>query len=156
MAARMNPERIGPLNNLRVIDLGTMVAAPVAGTLLADFGAEVIKVEQSGCGDTLREIGTYLEGESLWWNVEGRNKKSVTIDLRQEEGQALLRRLVEKADAVVENFRPGTLAKWNLGYEQLAAVNPGLVMLSVSGFGQTGPFAKRAGYDRIGLAFSES
>src|ERR1017187_8683422 len=154
MTASMNPERAGPLNNLRVIDLGTMVAAPVAGTLLADFGAEVIKVEQPECGDTIRELGPYLEGESLWWNVDGRNKKSVTIDLRQEKGQALLRRLVAKADALVENFRPGALEKWNSGYEQLAAVYPGLVMLSVSGFGQTGPFAKRSGYDRIGLAFS--
>ncbi|HEY9459169.1 MAG TPA: CoA transferase, partial [Paralcaligenes sp.] len=127
---------------------------PVAGTLLADFGAEVIKVEQPGCGDTLRGLGPYLEGESLWWNVDGRNKKSITIDLRQEKGQALLRRLVAKSDALVENFRPGTLEKWNSGYKQLAEVNPGLVMLSVSGFGQTGPLAQRAGYDRIALAFS--
>lgn len=146
--------RKGPLASLRVLDLGTMVAGPVAATLMADFGAEVIKVEQPGTGDTIRDLGPFLEGESLWWNVEGRNKKSVTIDLRQKEGQELLKKLVASADAVVENFRPGTLEKWNLGYPELAKVNPGLVMLSVSGFGQTGPYAQRAGYDRIGLAFS--
>lgn len=144
----------GPLAGVRVIDLGTMVAGPVAGTLLADFGAEVIKVEQPKIGDTIRHVPPFAEGESLWWNVDGRNKKSITLDLRQEKGQALLRRLVEKADVVVENFRPGTLEKWNSGYPQLSAVNPGLVMLSVSGFGQTGPLAQRAGFDRIGLAFS--
>lgn len=154
MDTRTNSGRPGPLQSLRIIDLGTMVAGPVAATLMADFGAEVIKVEQPGTGDTIRELGPFLEGESLWWNVEGRNKKSVTIDLRQKEGQELLKKLVASADAVVENFRPGTLEKWNLGYSELAKANPGLVMLSVSGFGQTGPYAQRAGYDRIGLAFS--
>ena len=148
------PPRSGPLNGLRIIDLGTMVAAPVAATLLADFGAEVIKVEQPGVGDTIRKLGPFVEDESLWWNVDGRNKKSITLDLRQAKGQALLKRLVEKADAVVENFRPGTLERWSLAYADLERVNPKLVMLSVSGFGQTGPFATRAGYDRIGLAFS--
>ncbi|MGH8856488.1 MAG: CaiB/BaiF CoA transferase family protein [Polaromonas sp.] len=146
--------RVGPLTKLRVIDMGTMVAGPVAATLMADFGAEVIKVEQPGGGDTIRNLGPFLEGESLWWNVDGRNKKSVTIDLRHKKGQDLLKRLVATVDAVVENFRPGTLEKWNIGYAQLAEVNPALVMLSVSGFGQTGPYANRAGYDRIGLAFS--
>lgn len=145
---------LGPLASLRVLDLGTMVAGPVAGTYLSDFGAEVIKVEQPVGGDTLRGLGPFKEGESLWWNLEGRNKKSVTIDLRQERGQALLKRLVREVDVVVENFRPGTLEGWNLGYAELAKVSPKLVMLSVSGFGQTGPYAKRAGYDRMGLAFS--
>lgn len=144
----------GALSSLRVLDLGTMVAGPVACTFLSDFGAEVIKVEQPGCGDTLRGLGPFKEGESLWWNVEGRNKKSITLDLRQARGQEVLKRLVQEADAVVENFRPGTLENWNLGYPELARVNPRLVMLSVSGFGQTGPYAKRAGYDRMGLAFS--
>ena len=144
----------GALSNLRILDIGTMVAGPVACTFLADFGAEVIKVEQPGGGDTLRGLGPFKNGESIWWCLEGRNKKSVTIDLRQKEGQDLLLRLVAKADAIVENFRPGTLEGWNLGYERLAEVNPRIVMLSVSGFGQSGPYAKRAGYDRMGLAFS--
>jgi crotonobetainyl-CoA:carnitine CoA-transferase CaiB-like acyl-CoA transferase len=144
----------GPLANLRVLDLGTMVAGPVAGTLMADFGAEVIKVEQPGSGDTIRALGPFSKGESLWWNVDGRNKKSITLNLRQARGQELLRELVARSDVVVENFRPGTLAKWGLDYENLSAINPALVMLSVSGFGQNGPYASRAGYDRIGLAFS--
>lgn len=148
------PKRSGPLGRLRVIDLGTMVAGPVAATLMADFGADVIKVEQPGTGDTLRGLGPFFEGECLWWQVEGRNKRSITLDLRQQEGQDLLKRLIETADVVIENFRPGTLEKWNLGYAQLAQVNPNLIMLSVSGFGQTGPYSDRAGYDRIGLAFS--
>jgi crotonobetainyl-CoA:carnitine CoA-transferase CaiB-like acyl-CoA transferase len=146
--------RGGPLAKIRVIDLGTMVAGPVAATLMADFGADVIKVEQPGTGDTLRGLGPFYEGECLWWQVEGRNKRSITLDLRQERGQALLKRLVAEADVIIENFRPGTLEKWNLGYAQLAEVNPAIVMLSVSGFGQTGPYSDRAGYDRIGLAFS--
>lgn len=145
---------MGPLASLRVLDLGTMVAGPVACTYLSDFGADVIKVEQPAGGDTLRGLGPFKDGESLWWNVEGRNKRSVTIDLRKEQGQALLKRLVREVDVVVENFRPGTLEAWNIGYAQLAQENPRLVMLSVSGFGQTGPYAKRAGYDRMGLAFS--
>ncbi|SER14188.1 CaiB/BaiF CoA-transferase family protein [Arthrobacter sp. OV608] len=143
----------GPLSGIRVIDVGTMVAGPVAATLMADFGAEVIKVEQPGKGDTLRHIGPTLgEGESLWWNVEGRNKKSITLDLRQPEGQRILKELVKSADVLVENFRPGTLERWNLAWKDLEQVNPGLVMLSVSGYGQTGPYAPRAGYDRMGLA----
>lgn len=143
-----------PLRNLRVLDLGTMVAGPVAGTLMADFGAEVIKVEQPGVGDTLRGLGPFSKGESMWWNVDGRNKKSVTMDLRKPQGQEILKRLVAKADVVIENFRPGTLEKWGLDYDALSKINPNLIMLSVSGFGQTGPYAGRAGYDRIALAFS--
>jgi len=147
------PARSGPLAGLRILELGTMIAGPVVGTLLADFGAEVIKIEQPGTGDTLRQIGPFEQGESLYWNVEGRNKKSVTLDLRLPEGQALLRDLARQADAVVENFRPGTLAKWGLDYAELARANPRIVMLSISGFGQTGPNASRAAYDRIALAF---
>jgi len=131
-----------------------MVAGPVACTYLSDFGANVIKVEQPRTGDTLRAIGPFKAGESLWWNVEGRNKKSITLDLRQPRGQDVLKRLAVKADALVENFRPGTMDQWNIGYSDLSALNPRLVMLSVSGFGQTGPYAARAGYDRMGLAFS--
>jgi len=143
----------GPLRGVRVLDLGTMIAGPVAATLLGDFGAEVVKVEQPQGGDPMRGIGPFVDGESLWFNVEARNKKSLSLDLRIPEGQALVRRLVEHADVVVENFRPGTMAKWNLSYQDLRAVNPRIVMLSTSGFGQTGPNASRAGYDRIGLAF---
>ncbi len=144
----------GLLAGIRVLDLGTMIAGPVAATLLADFGADVIKVEQPQGGDTIRSNGPICEGQSLWWNVEGRNKRSITIDLRVPEGQALLRQLVAKADVLVENFRPGTLDRWGLGYPALQAVNPRLVMLSVSGYGQTGPNAQRAAYDRIALAFA--
>lgn len=147
------PARSGPLAGLRILELGTMIAGPVVGTLLADFGAEVIKIEQPGTGDTLRQIGPFEQGESLYWNVEGRNKKSVTLDLRLPEGQALLRDLARQADAVVENFRPGTLTKWGLNYAELARANPRIVMLSISGFGQTGPNASQAAYDRIALAF---
>lgn len=146
--------RLGPLSGMRVIELGTMIAGPVAATLLADFGAEIIKVEQPGLGDPLRKIGPFVDGESLYWNVEGRNKKSVTLDLHHSDGQETLRELVKHADLLIENFRPGTMAKWNLGYEQLRAVNPRLVMLSISGFGQTGPYAQRPSYDRIALAFA--
>ncbi len=152
----MEQQDRGPLSGIRVIDLGTMVAGPVAATLLSDLGAEVIKVEQPGRGDTLRHIGPFSEdgdgGESLWWNVESRNKKSVTLDLRQVDGQRILKEMVKHADVVVENFRPGTLERWNLSWDDLERVNPRLVMLSVSGFGQTGPYAPRAGYDRMALA----
>jgi crotonobetainyl-CoA:carnitine CoA-transferase CaiB-like acyl-CoA transferase len=143
----------GPLKGVRVLDLGTMIAGPVAATLLGDFGAEVLKVEQPQGGDPMRGIGPFVDGESLWFNVESRNKKSLSLDLRLPEGQALLRQLVMNADVVVENFRPGTMAKWGLSYQELSEVNPRIVMLSTSGFGQTGPNASRAGYDRIALAF---
>ncbi len=142
----------GPLAGIRVIDIGTMVAGPVSATLMADLGADVIKIEQPGRGDSLRHIGPAVEGESLWWNVEGRNKKSVTLDLHHPEGQRILKEMLKNADVLVENFRPGILAKWKLSWEHLKQVNPKLVMLSVSGYGQTGPYANRAGYDRIALA----
>ncbi len=147
--------RPGPhlLSGLRVLDLGTMVAGPVAATLFADFGAEVIKVEVPERGDTVRDLGPFVDGKCLYWSVEARNKKSVTLDLRKPEGRELLLQLVEQADAVVENFRPGTLEKWDLAYETMKARNPKLVMLRISGFGQTGPYRERAGYDRIALAF---
>ena len=141
------------LSGLRILDLGTMVAGPVACTLFADFGAEVIKVEVPKRGDTVRDLGPFVDGKCLYWSVEARNKNSVTLDLRHPEGKELLLQLVEKADAVVENFRPGTLEKWGLGYDVLKARNPALVMLRISGFGQTGPYRERAGYDRIALAF---
>ena len=144
----------GPLAGVRVIELGTMIAAPVAATLLADFGAEVIKVEPPKIGDPIRHSGPFVGEESLYWNVEGRSKKSITLDLRKPEGQAVLRDLATHADILVENFRPGTMAKWNIDYEKLHAVNPKLIMISISGFGQTGPYAQRPAYDRIALAFA--
>lgn len=143
----------GPLADLRVMELGTLIAGPFCGQLMGDFGAEVIKVEAPGQGDPMRQWGRALPGgKSLWWPVIARNKKAITLDLRQPEGQAILRELVAKSDVVIENFRPGTLEKWNLGYDALAAVNPRLIMVRVSGYGQTGPYAHRAGYGGIGEA----
>ncbi|CAG2127124.1 CaiB/BaiF CoA transferase family protein [Cupriavidus plantarum] len=141
------------LSGLRILDLGTMVAGPVAATLFGDFGAEVIKVEVPRRGDTVRDLGPFVEGRCLYWSVENRNKKSITLDLRKPEGRELLLDLVAHADAVVENFRPGTLEKWGCGWDVLKARNPQLIMLRISGFGQTGPYRERAGYDRIALAF---
>lgn len=143
----------GPLSGLRVIEMGTLIAGPFCGQILGDFGAEVIKLEDPGSGDPMRQWGRSLpKGLSPWWPVIGRNKKSVTVDLRKPEGQALARRLIGTADVVIENFRPGTFEKWGLTYESLAEANPRLVMARVSGFGQTGPYARRAGYGLIGEA----
>src|SRR5207244_2203621 len=137
---------------IRLLDLGTRVAAPFAATLLADLGADVIKVELPGKGDFLRSIGPFVDGYSLFWAVENRGKKSITCDLRKAAGQALLKCLVPLADVVVENFQPGTLEGWGLGYEALAALNPGLVLTRVSVYGQTGPYRDRPGLDRNGIA----
>lgn len=153
MSAGVRPPGPHLLSGLRILDLGTMVAGPVACTLFADFGAEVLKVEVPQRGDTVRELGPFVDGQCLYWSVEARNKKSITLDLRKPEGRELLLQLVEQADAVVENFRPGTLERWELGHEVLKARNPKLVLLRISGFGQTGPYRERAGYDRIALAF---
>ena len=145
-----------PLAGIRVLDIGTLIAGPFAATMLGDFGAEVIKVEQPGRGDALR--GTPEKGgkaaRSGNWLVEGRNKKSITLDLRQAAGQAILKELIAKADVLVENFTPGTLEKWNLGWDEVSRINPRLVMTRVSGYGQKGPYSRRAGYDRIALGFS--
>jgi formyl-CoA transferase len=143
----------GPLEGIRVIELGQLLAGPFCGQLLADFGAEVIKVEPPLGGDPLREWGRERAGgRALWFPIVGRNKKSVTIDLRVAEGQVLARRLIGQADIVVENFRPGTMEKWGLGYEALSQDNPQLIMVRVSGFGQTGPYAGRAGFGAVGEA----
>jgi crotonobetainyl-CoA:carnitine CoA-transferase CaiB-like acyl-CoA transferase len=139
----------GALAGVRVIELGQLIAGPFCGQLLGDMGAEVIKVEPPGVGDAMRDWG---RGIAVWWSVIARNKKSITLDLRQPRGQALLKSLVGKSDILIENFRPGTLEKWGLGYDELSQVNPGLVMVRVSGFGQTGPYAKRAGYGSVGEA----
>jgi formyl-CoA transferase len=142
-----------PLDDIQVVELGQLLAGPFCGQLLGDFGAEVIKVEDPRNGDPMRQWGRERPyGKSLWWPVVARNKKSVTADLRTPEGQDLVRRLLARADVLVENFRPGTLERWGLGPEQLWEQNPGLVVTRVSGFGQTGPYATRAGFGSIGEA----
>jgi formyl-CoA transferase len=142
------------LAGIRVVELGQVIAGPFCGQLLGDLGADVIKVEPPGVGDVLRQWGRVQDGEgdSLWWRVTGRNKRSVTVDLRRPEGQDLVRRLVAGADVLLENFRPGTLERWGLGWAELSAVNQRLVMVRVSGFGQDGPYAQRAGYAAVGEA----
>ena len=146
-------ERQGPLTDLRVLEMGQLLAGPFCGQLLADFGAEVIKCEQPGAGDPMRQWGREKpHGKSLWWPVVARNKKSITLNLRTPEGQQIVRDLIKDTDILIENFRPGTMERWNLGYEQLSEINPRLVMVRVTGFGQTGPYASRAGYGAIGEA----
>ena len=151
----------GALDGLTVLDLATFVAAPFCATLLGDFGAEVIKVEQPGAGDDLRRLGHKPPADSrsaappsYWWFVEARNKKSITCNLRTPEGQDLVKRLAAGADVLAENFRPGTLERWHLGWDELSAVNRGLVMVRISAFGQTGPSRERPGFGRIAGAVS--
>jgi len=139
----------GSLKGLKVIELGQLIAGPFCGQLLADHGAEVIKVEAPGAGDPMRKWG---QTAPLWWPVVSRNKKCITLNLREERGQNILREMVKGADFLLENFRPGTMEKWGLGYDELSKINPGLIMIRVSGFGQTGPYAKKAGYGSIGEA----
>lgn len=147
------PPPSGPLVGLRVLELGVLVAGPFCGQLLADQGAEVIKIEPPGQPDPLREWGQVKpHGVGLWFAVVGRNKRCISLDLRKPEGQAVFKDLVAKADIVVENFRPGTLEKWGLGYPVLSAINPGLILVRVSGYGQTGPYAGKAGYASVGEA----
>jgi formyl-CoA transferase len=143
----------GPLSGVRVVEMGQLIAGPFCGQLMGDFGAEIIKIEPPGLGDPMRQWGQQKKnGQPLWWTVLGRNKKSVTLDLRKLEGQAIARQLIAKSDVLIENFRPGTLEKWGMDYATLAKDNPGLVMIRVSGYGQTGPYAKRPGYGQIGEA----
>ena len=143
------------LEGLVVLDVATFVAAPFCCTLLGEFGAEVIKVEQPGTGDDLRRLGTAAaDGLSYWWLLESRNKKSITCNLREPDGQALLRRLASQADVLAENFRPGTMERWHLGWDDLHPVNPRLVMVRISAFGQTGPARERPGFGRIAAAVS--
>ncbi|MBL8524631.1 MAG: CoA transferase [Betaproteobacteria bacterium] len=139
-----------PLEGLRVLEMGTLIAGPFCGRLLAEFGAEVIKIETPGEGDPLRKWRKLHEGTSLWWYAQARNKKSVTVNLREKEGQEIVRKLALGADIIVENFRPGTLEKWNLGYEALAEANPKLIMVRLSGYGQSGPYKDRVGFGAIG------
>jgi len=140
----------GPLRGIRVIEVGTLIAGPFCARLMGEFGAEVIKIEAPQGGDPLRTWRKLHDGTSLWWYVQARNKKSVTVNLKHPAGQEVVRRLVKGADVVVENFRPGALEGWNLGWEQLSALNPRLVMVRLSGFGQTGPYRDRPGFGAIG------
>ena len=139
-----------PLAGIKVLELGQLIAGPFAARMLGEFGAEVIKIEPPGQGDPLRSWRKLHNGTSLWWYVQARNKKSVAVDLRSEAGQEIVRRLAREADIVVENFRPGTMEKWGLGYEALSAENPGVIMVRVSGFGQTGPMRDQPGFGAIG------
>lgn len=143
----------GPLAGFRVLDLGTMIAAPFGAAILADFGADVIKVELAGRGDTLRALAPIQAGRSLFWSVLSRNKRPVSLDMRTARGRGLLLELVKCADAVLENFRPGTLERWGLGYEALRAANPDLVLVRVSGYGQDGPNRDKAGYGTPAAAY---
>ena len=151
--ARQAGEGPGPLAGVRVVELGMLLAGPFTGRLLGDMGAEIIKIEPPGQPDPLREWGhDRYEGRSLWWPVQSRNKKCCTLNLRTEQGQALLLELVKQSDVLVENFRPGTLEKWNLAPERLWEANPKLVIARVSGYGQTGPYAPRAGFASVAEA----
>ena len=141
-----------PLDGIRVLELGQLIAGPFASRLLAEFGADVIKVEPPGTGDPLRKWRMLHDGTSVWWASQSRNKRSVTLDLRDPEGQAIARRLAAEADVVIENFRPGALEGWGLGWDTLHELNPKLVMLRVSGYGQTGPYRDLPGFGVIGEA----
>jgi crotonobetainyl-CoA:carnitine CoA-transferase CaiB-like acyl-CoA transferase len=147
------PRDDGPLNGIRVLDISTVYAAPITAMLLGDYGADVIKVEHPR-GDPARSHGANKDGHGLWWKVISRNKRCVTLNLGTPEGQQILRDLVVDADVLVENFRPGVLEKWSLGPEQLHALNPGLIMLRVTGFGQTGPYARRRAFGTLAEAMS--
>ena len=140
------------LQGLKVVEMGTLIAGPFAGRLLAEFGADVVKVEDPKGGDPLRNWRKLHKGTSLWWHSQARNKRSITVNLRDPEGQEIVRALARRADVVIENFRPGALEKWNLGYDELSRENPGLIMVRLSGFGQSGPYRDRPGFGAIGEA----
>ncbi len=154
MPAEHHAAAQGPLAGLRVLDISTIIAAPFAATLLADFGADVIKTELPGKGDALRALAPHKENVSLWWKVTNRNKRGITLDLRRDEGRALLARLIPSQDVLVENFRPGTLDRWGITREWLHDLNPRLTILRMTGFGQTGPHRNRPGFARIFEAMS--
>jgi formyl-CoA transferase len=140
------------LEGLRVIEMGQLIAGPFAGKTLGEFGADVIKIEAPGAGDPLRNWRMIREGTSVWWQVQSRNKRSIALDLRSPEGQDIARKLIAEADVLIENFRPGTLESWGMGWETLSALNPGLIMLRISGYGQTGPYRDLPGFGAIGEA----
>ena len=146
----------GPLANFKVIEIGSFIAGPFCGQLLADLGAEVIKIEPPKSGDTMRTWGSSRtpKGDSLWWPVIGRNKKSMTLDLRSKKGQEILKKLVAESDVLLENFRPGTLNDWNLSVESLSELNKNLIIAQVSGYGQTGPYSKKPGFGSVAESIS--
>ena len=150
----MNPLLPTPsaLQGVRVIEMGQLIAGPFAGKTLGEFGADVVKIEPPGSGDPLRNWRLIQEGTSVWWQVQSRNKRSIALDLRSTEGQDIARKLIAEADVLIENFRPGTLEGWGMGYDVLSALNPGLVMLRISGYGQTGPYRDLPGFGAIGEA----
>lgn len=141
-----------PLEGIRVLELGNIVAAPFAGKLFSEFGAEVIKVEEPKNGDPLRNWRVMYKDTSVWWHVQSRNKKSITVNLREAEGQEIIKNLTKTADVVLENFKPGTLERWGLGYETLKKVNPSIVLTRISGYGQTGPYREKAGFGSVAEA----
>jgi len=144
----------GPLAGLRVIDAGTMIAGPFTSTLLADYGADVIKIEKPVVGDSMRQWTPMKDGRSLWWKVNARNKRLMTLDLAQPAGRDVFLRMARHADVIVENFRPGTFERWGLGYDVLSELNPGIILVRVSGYGQTGPYRTRPGYGTVADAIS--
>ncbi|MGQ3301362.1 CaiB/BaiF CoA transferase family protein [Reyranella sp.] len=148
------PEAAGPLKGLRIVDISTVVAGPFAAGLLGDYGAEIVKIEMPGVGDSLRALAPHKDGVPLWWKVTNRNKKGITLDLRLPEGRDLFAKLVVDADVLVENFRPGTLDGWGITRAWLQGLNPRLTILRVTGFGQDGPYAERPGFARIFEAMS--
>lgn len=141
-----------PLEGIRVLELGNIVAAPFAGKLFAEFGAEVIKVEEPTRGDPLRNWRVMYKDTSVWWHVQARNKKSITVNMREEKGQDIIKKLVKDFDVVLENFKPGTLEKWGLGYDVLKKINPSVVLTRISGYGQTGPYKEKAGFGSVAEA----
>jgi formyl-CoA transferase len=152
MTAPATPVPPAALAGVRVVEMGQLIAGPFAGKMLGEFGADVVKIEPPGSGDPLRKWRMLKDGTSVWWQVQSRNKRSIALDLRSAEGQDIARRLVAEADVLIENFRPGTLEGWGLGWEDLHKLNPGLVMLRISGYGQTGPYRDQPGFGVIGEA----
>ncbi len=150
----MSTAQLGPLSGLKVIELGQLIAGPFAAKTLADFGAEVIKIEPPSGGDPLRTWRLLKDGTSVWWQVQSRNKRSLALDLRQPEGQEIVRQLATHADVLIENFRPGAMESWGLGPDALHALNPKLIILRISGYGQTGPYKDRPGFGVVAEAMS--
>ena len=153
-AAAPASDRSGPLAGLKVVELGQLIAGPFAAKTLADFGAEVIKIEPPGAGDPLRKWRLLKDGTSVWWQVQSRNKRSIALDLRQPQAQEIVRKLAREADVLIENFRPGAMEDWELGPDALLAVNPRLIMLRISGYGQSGPYRDRPGFGVVAEAMS--
>ena len=147
-----SPLRSGPLSGLKVLELGQLIAGPFAGKTLADFGADVVKIEAPGAGDPLRKWRLLKDGTSVWWQVQSRSKKSLALDLRTPQGQDIVRRLAAESDVLIENFRPGAMEGWGLGPDELQAINPRLIMLRISGYGQTGPYRNRPGFGVVAEA----